>query len=210
MKKTITKIITGVLSYLFKYRPYISTWIACCIGVGIYESIKNHRIESLIACALFAFIPIIIKRILLIISRISNHNRYDDESLGIAPKGRFMNYMDNYIKKQAYKRRYLPRTSISQSQLTISVPSEQQKTFHRNIHLANMTISDLASLILYLFTHTSLAGRDSDFLLIRKAVQISTHTSLAGRDHASRAVFQRSRIFLLTRPSRDVTTSPHG
>lgn len=99
MGKTIIKMTAGVISYLFKYRPYITVWIACCIGVGIYESIKNRDIGSLIACALFALAPVIIKKILLMISRIGGYNRYDEKLLGIAPKGRFMNHMDNYMAK---------------------------------------------------------------------------------------------------------------
>ena len=99
MRKTVIKMIAGAASYLFKYRPYITVWIVCCIGVGICESIKDHDIGRLIACALFAFVPLIIKRILLMISRIGGRNRYDDKFFGIAPKGRFTSYMDNYMTK---------------------------------------------------------------------------------------------------------------
>ena len=99
MGKAIIKMTAGVISYLFKYRPYITVWIACCIGVGIYESIKDRNIGSLIACALFALAPVIIKRIMLMISRIGGHNRYDEKFFGIAPKGRFMDHMDNYMAK---------------------------------------------------------------------------------------------------------------
>lgn len=99
MGKAIIKMTAGVISYLFKYRPYITVWIACCIGAGIYESMKDRDIGSLIACALFALAPVIIKRILLTISRVGGHNRYDEKFLGIAPKGRFINHMDNYMAK---------------------------------------------------------------------------------------------------------------
>lgn len=99
MGKAIIKMTTGVISYLFKYRPYITVWIACCIGAGIYESIKDRDIGSLIACALFSLAPVIIKRILLTISRVGGRNRYDGKFLRIAPKGRFINHMDNYMAK---------------------------------------------------------------------------------------------------------------
>lgn len=97
--KAIVKMFIGILSYLYKYRPYITVWIVCCIGVGICENIKDHDIGRLIACALFAFVPLIIKRILLMISRIGGRNRYDDKFFGIAPKGRFMNYMNQYMSR---------------------------------------------------------------------------------------------------------------
>lgn len=99
MGKAIIKMTAGVISYLFKYRPYITVWIACCIGAGIYESIKDRDIGSLIACALFSLAPVIIKRILLTISRVGGRNRYDEKFLRIAPKGRFINHMDNYMTK---------------------------------------------------------------------------------------------------------------
>ena len=99
MGKAIMKMTAGVISYLFKYRPYITVWIVCCIGTGIHESIADHDVGRLIACALFAFAPLIIKRILLMISRIGGRNRYDDKFFGIVPKGRFMNYMNQYMSK---------------------------------------------------------------------------------------------------------------
>ena len=99
MGKAITKMTAGIISYLFKYRPYITVWIVCCIGAGIYESVKDQDIGRLIACTLFAFAPVIIKRILLMISRVGGRNRYDDKFFGIAPKGRFMDYMNQYMSK---------------------------------------------------------------------------------------------------------------
>lgn len=38
MGKPIIKMTAGVISYLFKYRPYITVWIVCFIGAGICES----------------------------------------------------------------------------------------------------------------------------------------------------------------------------
>lgn len=99
MGKAIIKMTAGVISYLFKYRPYITVWIVCCIGAGIYESIADHDVGRLIACTLFALAPVLIKRILLMISRIGGRNRYDDKFFGIAPKGKFMNYMNQYMRK---------------------------------------------------------------------------------------------------------------
>ena len=56
-------------------------------------------------------------------------------------------------------------------------------------------------------THTSLAGRDHNRQQNIIRLQISTHTSLAGRDCAGILSFLFYFIFLLTRPSRDVTYS---
>ena len=55
-------------------------------------------------------------------------------------------------------------------------------------------------------THTSLAGRDPEnYITYEAPKKISTHTSLAGRDTAVNADRLSGGIFLLTRPSRDVT-----
>lgn len=97
--KAIGKMFIGILSYLYKYRPYITAWIICCAGAGIYESVKDQNISKLIVCMIFALLPVIIKKILLMISRIGGRNRYDERFLKIAPRGRFMSYMDNYMTK---------------------------------------------------------------------------------------------------------------
>lgn len=97
--KAIGKMFIGILSYLYKYRPYMTVWIICCAGAGIYESIKDRSVSKLIVCMIFAAIPAAIKRILLMISRIGGRNRYDERFLKIAPRGRFTSYMDNYMTK---------------------------------------------------------------------------------------------------------------
>lgn len=97
--KAIGKMFIGILSYLYKYRPYMTVWIICCAGAGIYESIKDRSVSKLIACMIFALAPVLIKRILLMISRIGGRNRYDERFSKIAPRGRFMSYMDNYMTK---------------------------------------------------------------------------------------------------------------
>lgn len=97
--KAVGKIFIGILSYLYKYRPYITVWVICCVGAGVYESIKGQNIGKLIACMVFALAPVVIKRILFAISRIGGGNRYDEKFLRIAPRGRFTSYMDNYMTK---------------------------------------------------------------------------------------------------------------
>ena len=54
-------------------------------------------------------------------------------------------------------------------------------------------------------THTPLAGRDIFALKANYGYTISTHTPLAGRDMGSPDVRSVQLVFLLTRPSRDVT-----
>ena len=58
-------------------------------------------------------------------------------------------------------------------------------------------------------THTSLAGCDTDHVQVKKPEIISTHTSLAGCDVDGVARYALPNEFLLTHPSRDVT-SDHG
>lgn len=99
MAKAIGKIVMAILTYLFKYRPYMTVWVTCCVLVGIYEGIKELNIYSFVVCMLFAFVPTVIKKILLTISRIGGPNRYDEKLLGRAPRGRFTNYIEEYLKK---------------------------------------------------------------------------------------------------------------
>ena len=55
-------------------------------------------------------------------------------------------------------------------------------------------------------THTSLAGRDNIYRFLAISKTISTHTSLAGRDRTPVPEWILLLLFLLTRPSRDVTS----
>ncbi len=67
----------------------------------------------------------------------------------------------------------------------------------------------MPSLRTFISTHTPLAGRDmlQTFCLL-PCFLISTHTPLAGRDFIFAISFAFVKIFLLTRPSRDVTPLP--
>ena len=95
------KVFAAVLSYLYKYRPYMTVWVICCLGCGTYESIKYHEIDKLIACMIVMVIPTVIKMILLGIGRIGGErNEYDDKFFHVAPEGRFTNYIMEYLEKQ--------------------------------------------------------------------------------------------------------------
>lgn len=99
MGKGIGKVLKGTASYLLKYRPYVTVWVICCIGVGIYGGIQKQSAAPLTACLIFALVPAAIRGLLLVMSRIGGRNRYDEELLKIAPRGRFMDYMNQYTKK---------------------------------------------------------------------------------------------------------------
>ena len=95
------KVFAAVLSYLYKYRPYMTVWVICCLGCGIYESIRHHEIENLIACVIVMVIPTVIKKLLLGIGRIGGErNEYDDKFFHVAPEGRFANYIMEYLEKR--------------------------------------------------------------------------------------------------------------
>lgn len=99
--KIIGIIVKAVLSYLYKYRPYMTTWVVIFIVGGIYESLKQMSIEPLIAFILVLLTPIAIKRILLAISRFGGEiNPGDEKLLRVAPRGRFINYVVDYLKKK--------------------------------------------------------------------------------------------------------------
>ena len=57
----------------------------------------------------------------------------------------------------------------------------------------------------HISTHTPLTGRDSNPMWYKGGDNISTHTPLTGRDMLSSALNSCPKIFLLTRPLRDVT-----
>jgi hypothetical protein len=99
MAKAWGKVFMAVFSYLYKYRPYMTVWVICCLGVGAYESIKQHDIDELLACVIVMLVPTAIKKILLTISRIGGGNIYDEKLLGRGPRGRFINYIDEYLDK---------------------------------------------------------------------------------------------------------------
>ena len=58
----------------------------------------------------------------------------------------------------------------------------------------------------FLLFEKRLEGRDGFLVYRRRNLQISTHTSLAGRDQDLTLIVRSLKRFLLTRPSRDVTT----
>ena len=60
-------------------------------------------------------------------------------------------------------------------------------------------------LVVLISTHTPLTGRDSNPMWYKGGDNISTHTPLTGRDMLSSALNSCPKIFLLTRPLRDVT-----
>ena len=94
------KFFAATLSYLYKYRPYMTVWVICCLGCGVYESIKHHEIDKLIVCVVVMMIPTVIKMILLGIGRIGGErNKYDDKFFRVAPRGRFANYIMEYLEK---------------------------------------------------------------------------------------------------------------
>ena len=97
-RRIIIKIMMALLSYLYKYRPYMTVWVTVFVVGGVYQSIKEQTIDVLIACIIFMVIPVAIKRVLLAINWIGGkRNRYDDKLLGVAPKGRFTNYIIEYL-----------------------------------------------------------------------------------------------------------------
>ena len=60
-------------------------------------------------------------------------------------------------------------------------------------------------MVVLISTHTPLTGRDSNPMWYKGGDNISTHTPLTGRDMLSSALNSCPKIFLLTRPLRDVT-----
>ena len=95
--KKIWTVIKGILSYCVKYRPYMATWMIFCASAGVYTAILKGDVFILAVNLALAFIPFVIKKMLLFVSRIGGANQYDEELFGKKPRGRFVNYMAEYI-----------------------------------------------------------------------------------------------------------------
>lgn len=95
--KKIWSVIKGILSYCVKYRPYMAIWMIFCASAGVYTAILKGDVFILAVNLTLAFIPFVIKKMLLFVSRIGGANQYDEELFGKKPRGRFVNYMAEYI-----------------------------------------------------------------------------------------------------------------
>ena len=95
--KKIWSVIKGILSYCVKYRPYMAIWMIFCASAGVYTAILKGDVFILAVNLALAFIPFVIKKMLLFVSRIGGANQYDEELFGKKPRGRFVNYMAEYI-----------------------------------------------------------------------------------------------------------------
>lgn len=82
-----------------KYRPYMTTWIVALLLGGLWIGLNGEFTVGILMALILITLPIIIKKILLAISRIGGRNRYDEELLRVAPKGRFVNYLKRYNRK---------------------------------------------------------------------------------------------------------------
>ena len=98
--KKIWSVIKGILSYCVKYRPYMAIWMIFCASAGVYTAILKGDVFILAVNLALAFIPFVIKKMLLFVSRIGGANQYDEELFGKKPRGRFVNYMAEYIGKR--------------------------------------------------------------------------------------------------------------
>lgn len=92
-------VLKGIISYCIKYRPYMTTWIVALLLGGLWIGLNGEFTVGILMALILITLPIIIKKILLAISRIGGRNRYDEELLRVAQKGRFVNYIKRYIEK---------------------------------------------------------------------------------------------------------------
>lgn len=82
-----------------KYRPYMTTWIVALLLGGMWIGLNGEFTVGILMELVLITLPIIIKKILLAISRIGGRNRYDEELLRVAPKGRFVNLSKKIYRK---------------------------------------------------------------------------------------------------------------
>ena len=91
-------VLKGILSYCMKYGTYMTVWTVVLLFGGIFVGIKEKSFVIFTIQIILIFIPAMIKKILLMISRIGGSNRYDEKMFGRGPRGRFINYLEEYLK----------------------------------------------------------------------------------------------------------------
>ena len=86
----------AILTYLFKYRPYMTVWVVCSVFTGI----KEHDFSVVVACILLAAVPAMIKKGLWTLNQLTTlWNSLDERRFGSAPRGRFTEYFEEYMKR---------------------------------------------------------------------------------------------------------------
>lgn len=75
----------------------MTVWVAVFLLGAIAEGIKSSSMGAFVVLLFFAALPAMIKRLILVISRIGGINRYDEEAFGKKPRGRMINYLTEYI-----------------------------------------------------------------------------------------------------------------
>ena len=56
-----------------------------------------EQVRHLVIDLVLAFIPAVLKKIILIVSRIGGVNQYDEKRFGKKPRGRFVKYLRDYV-----------------------------------------------------------------------------------------------------------------
>ncbi len=93
----IRLVIKGFLSYCLKFRPYMAIWMFFCTLAGVCTAIQKREVFALVIALVLAFIPAVLKKIILIVSRIGGVNQYDEKRFGKKPRGRFVKYLRDYV-----------------------------------------------------------------------------------------------------------------
>lgn len=93
----IRLVIKGFLSYCLKFRPYMAIWMFFCTLAGVCTAIQKREVFALVIDLVLAFIPAVLKKIILIVSRIGGVNQYDEKRFGKKPRGRFVKYLRDYV-----------------------------------------------------------------------------------------------------------------
>ena len=96
-KIRIVIVIKGVFSYCLKFRPYMAIWMFFCTLAGVCTAIQKREVFALVIALVLAFMPAVLKKIILIVSRIGGVNQYDEKRFGKKPRGRFVKYLRDYV-----------------------------------------------------------------------------------------------------------------
>lgn len=91
-------VIKGIFSYCLKFRPYMAIWMFFCTLTGVCTAIQKREVFALVIDLGLAFIPAVLKKIILIVSRIGGANQYDEKRFGKKPRGRFVKYLRDYME----------------------------------------------------------------------------------------------------------------
>ena len=91
-------VLKAIFSYCMKYRPYMTAWTIVWLFAGIWTSISKQSIAGIVIALICIAIPIALKKALWLLNHaLSPWNSRDAKAFGRAPRGRFTDFLTEYL-----------------------------------------------------------------------------------------------------------------